>query len=150
MKKLILSLFLLFTVVIFNSCSSGTTAGGQVNPNTVGTPFTLKYEIITSSPVVLLNNSAPIVAFVNSTGQLEQDNSFTSGTTWTKEITVTTSNRPFYVVLNTVINNINISAPGTSIGNIYVNGRQVAHVENPTISGGGINSALVQMSYYVY
>ena len=33
MKKILLSSLLLFIIVIFSSCGSGTSAGGQVNPN---------------------------------------------------------------------------------------------------------------------
>ena len=80
MKKILLSSLLLLIVVIFNSCSSGTSASGQVNHNTVGSPFTLKYEIITSSTIVV-PVTGTIITYENGTQQPETDNSFTSGTT---------------------------------------------------------------------
>lgn len=150
MKKLLLSSLLLFIVVIFNSCSSNNTAGGQVNPNTVGTPFTLKYEIITPSSISTTPPAAGAssIQYTNATGQLEMDvslTSLTSGTTWTKEIVVTTSNRPFPAVMYA---QLFLNTSGTAIGNIYVNGRQVSHVEKSSI--GTANSASVQMTYSVY
>jgi len=140
MKKTVnLILLLLGSVFLLNSCYSNNTAGGQVNPNTVGTPFTLKYEIITSSPIVV-NQSNSSIGYLNGTGQLQFDNSFSIGTTWTKEITVTTPNRPLNITLSTL--GSLLLTPGTATGNIYINGTQVAHVVNPS-------PALVTLSYTV-
>ena len=144
----ILTLLFVISITIF-SCSSNNSTGGQVNPNNVGSPFTLKYEIITSSTIVAgPGGNFGTIFYENGSNQPEIDNSFTSGTTWTKQVTVTTSNRPFLALLQ-VSNSIYMSAPGTVIGNIYVNGNRVAHVENPTISSGTINGAIVVISYQI-
>jgi len=145
MKKT-LSIITLITVLIgavtISGCSSGSSAGGQVNPNTLGTPFTLKYEIITSSPIVS-NPASQGIGYTNGTQQTEFDNSFTSGSSWIKEITVTSTTRPFNTAL--VTGAITLNTPGTVTGNIYLNGNQVAHVVNPTTG----NIGTVVMGYSV-
>jgi hypothetical protein len=132
---------------LISSCSSNNTTGGQINPNSVGTPFTLKYEIIASSPFNPPVTGLPgnFITYNNGTGQTEQDNNF-SGTTWTKEITVTTSNRPFISSLGTTLY---FNVPGTMTGKIYVNGNLVANVQNPTQGGGSTYFSNIGMSYLV-
>ena len=139
MKKIILILLLSFSVFItISSCTPD-------NPSTPGTPspFTLKYEITTSVPVAY--GPVPSVpnklTYYNGTGQGEEDQTFTSGTVWTKEITVTTPNRPFVGYLSGAII---LTAPGTATGKIYVNGQVVASVTNPS---GGNNIVSIGMSY---
>ena len=110
----------------------------------------MKYEIITPSSISTTPPAAGAssIQYTNATGQLEMDvslTSLTSGTTWTKEIVVTTSNRPFPAVMYA---QLFLNTSGTAIGNIYVNGRQVSHVEKSSI--GTANSASVQMTYSVY
>ncbi len=134
------SIFFSVIALAISGCSSNNTAGGQVNPNTVGTPFTLKYEIISSSSIT----TPTTIQYINGTGQLEQDNSFTSGTTWSKEVTVTTSSRPFYVVLST---GLALNSTSTGTGNIYVNGNRVAHLENPTLQA--TNTVQIIMNYWI-
>ena len=104
--------------------------------------FTLKYEIITSSPVV--DNGITTlqkIGYYNGTGQAEYDNSFTSGTKWSKTLTVTTQNRPFTALLEAV--NLSIGGVGTVTGNIYVNGSLVATTTNP------INNLVILQMYYI-
>jgi hypothetical protein len=147
-RNLLLATIFLYLISFgISSCSSNNTAGGQVNPNSVGTPFTLKYEIIASSPfnppvTGLPGNS---IVYRNGTGQTGQDNNF-SGTTWTKEITVTTTNRPFISSLGTTLY---FNVPGTMTGKIYVNGNLVANVQNPTQGGGSTYISTIGMSYLV-
>ena len=130
----IIYVVLLISVCFINSC----TPNSPTNTGTP-TPFTLKYEIITSSPIVS-NPTSQEIGYTNGTGQVEFDNSFNSGTTWTKEITVTTPTRPFNIAL--VSNGTLILTPGTATGNIYINGNQVAHVVNPS-------PAVISMGYSV-
>ena len=146
--KIFFRLVLLFTISItILSCSSNNSTGGQINPNSVGTPFTLKYEIIASSPFNPPITGLPgnFIIYKNGTGQTEQDNNF-SGTTWTKEITVTTTSRPFISSLGTTLY---FNVPGTMTGNIYVNGNLVAHVQNPTQGGTSTYFSTISMSYLV-
>jgi hypothetical protein len=139
-RNLLLGTIFLYLISFgISSCSSNNTTGGQVNPNTIVSPFTVKYEIITSSPIVV-NQSNTSIGYVNGTGQLQFDNSFTSGTTWTKEINVTTPSRPFNIALNSL--GSLILTPGTATGKIYINGNQVANVVNPS-------PALIAMTYTV-
>lgn len=141
MKKLLF----LFTIV-FSLCLTSCSPDNPANTGT-STPFTLRYEIITSSPIVVPLTGTGIT-YENGTQQPETDNSFTSGTTWTREVTVTTPNRPFIAML---ITGLNLSAPGTIIGRIYVNGTQVANVQNPTqVQGTSGNNGVVSMSYNIY
>jgi len=87
--------------------------------------------------------------YENGTQQPETDNSFVAGNTyWSKEVTVTTPNRPFYAILPAVA--IYLSSPGTVTGNIYVNGSQVAHTSNPTQTSSGTTFAVCGMQYLVY
>jgi hypothetical protein len=87
------------------------------------------------------------IGYTNATGQVEQDislSSLISGTSWTKEIVVTTS-RPFPAVMNALLF---LNSPRTVIGNIYVNGIRVAQVEKSSL--GTANSVNFQMMYSVY
>ena len=138
MKKLFYSAVVI-TALLVSSCSPDT----PVNTGT-SSPFTLRYEIITSSPIVS-NPASQGIGYTNGTQQTEFDNSFTSGSSWIKEITVTSTNRPFNTALVTGPGSITLSAPGTVTGNIYLNGNQVAHVVNPTTG----NIGNVVMSYSV-
>jgi hypothetical protein len=132
---------LLLTLILFFGCTPSTPS----NPSTSGN-FTLKYEITTSVPVAY--GPAPTVpnklTYYNGTGQGEEDQTFTSGTVWTKEITVTTPNRPF---VGSLVGAIVLTAPGTATGKIYVNGQEVATVTNPS---SGNNIVAVGMSYPIY
>ena len=50
-----------------------------------------------------------------------------------------------------LVTGLNLSAPGTVIGRIYVNGTQVANVLNPTQGQGTSgNNVVVSMSYNIY
>lgn len=124
--------------ITFLSCSKSGGGSSSTSGN-----FTLKYEIKTSSPI----KNPVSISYMNGTAQLETDNSFTSGTTWSKTITVTTTNRPFQAVLPAT--SIDFNTPGNVIGNIYINGNQVAHVENPTTSSSGTIYGIVQLFYLV-
>ena len=147
MKKLFYSAAVI-TALLMSSCTPDT----PVNTGT-SSPFTLKYEIITSSPIfAFAGNTYPTISYANGTQQNETDNSFTSGTTWTKEVIVTTPNRPFYATCTAItgaLPSIVITNPGTVTSNIYINGVQVAHVVNPTTSSSLGNYANVGMSYLV-
>jgi len=138
MKKVILFTTL---VILITSCKK---SNNSINTSTsTNGNFTLKYEVITSSPIT--QNSS--FQFENATQQNEWDYNFTSGTTWTKEVTVTTPNRPFSAIL---VGGATIGVPGTVISNIYVNGNQVAHVTNQaTQQGLGIYGATIWMQYII-
>jgi len=144
MKKALNILFIL--IVGFTSCKKDTTSSTNSTP----TPFTLKYEIKSSVPIVVAGagtNNFNIIYYKNGTNQNESS-IFTSGTNWTKTITVTTNNRPFIASLQ-LPNNIQLSAPGTLTGNIYLNGSLIANSINQSINTPSLNlyQAILVMSY---
>jgi len=141
MKKNIKSIILFTTLVILIASCKKSNSSNTSN-STIGN-FTLKYEVITSSPIT----QSSTFQFENATQQNEWDYNFTSGTTWTKEVTVTTPNRPFSAIL---VGGATIGVLGTVTSNIYVNGNQVAHVTNQaTQQGLGIYGATIWMQYII-
>ena len=68
-------MFLAGSIFLLNSCSSNNTTGGQVNPNSVGTLFTFKYEItlftfkyeITTCSPVVSNPASQGIGYTNGT-----------------------------------------------------------------------------------
>jgi hypothetical protein len=142
MKKLLLSSLLLFIVVIFNSCSSNNTAGGQVNPNSVGSPFTLKYEYVLTSPALNGPLGSQTFIYTNATGQVETASGLTNGDmTWTKTITVTTGTRPLFIQLGQAT--VQMSSAGSVTANIYINGTLKASSNNPSVSNSGFFYSIV-------
>lgn len=108
------------------SCSRG---NEDNNPSIVKSPFTVKYEIISSSKIISPGSSV-VISYTNSSGQLQTE-SF-SGTsnliTWNKSINVESIVRP--LTLNLSIKSsgatnggyLAISNSGTITQNIYING----------------------------
>ena len=141
MKKLFYS-----AVVIINVLMSSCTPESPVNTGTT-TPFTLKYEIVNSAPLVRVNNFGTPVNYINSTGQEQYDTIPTGATIWTKEIIINSSNTPFFASMYG--SNIYIqSTSGSITGNIYVNGTLVATQINQTSTSGSVNysTAFVYLS----
>ena len=144
MKNLLISSLIIVITFSITAC----TPDSPVNTGT-STPFTLKYEITTSAPIA----PSPLfgyipVSYSNATQQNEIDQSFISGTIWSKEFTVSTPNRPFDAVFTTGGNGLTLSSPGTVTSKIYVNGAVVASATNATI--GVNNSVTVLMDYLIY
>lgn len=144
MKRTIKSILVITSAVLLSvSCKK---SSSNTSNSTSGN-FTLKYEIIATSSIVRLNGAFPSITYENGTQAPETDNSFTSGTTWSKELTVTTPNRPFEAILTT---SIGLSSPGTVTANIYVNGTIVSHSTNPTTAAAGNQYfAVVSMNYWI-
>ncbi len=141
MKSKIKSIFVIFTLIILTaSCSN--------DSNSTSGNFTLKYEIITSSPVVALNGAFTSILYENGTQAPEFDYSFISGTTWSKQLNVTTPNRPYQAILLTS-QGIGLSAPGTVTAKIYVNGTVVSQSTNPTNTVVNQHYAVVSMNYLI-
>jgi hypothetical protein len=140
--KNIFYLLILLTTILLSSC----TPDSPVNTGTT-TPFTLKYEIVNSAPLVRVNNFRTTVNYINSTGQEQYDTIPTGATIWTKEIIINSSNTPFFASM--YVSNIYIqSTSGSITGNIYVNGTLVATQLNQTYTNGSVNwsTALVYLS----
>jgi hypothetical protein len=163
MKKV---LYILATILVgFTSCTKETTS--TTNSNSLASPFTLKYEIVTSSAIDTskAGNGAygkPLMVYSNGTQQPEIE-FLTPTTSWSKTVTVTTTNRPFVAMLHTHSDYIStaqtglgyfpiiLKAQGTIMGKIYVNGNLVASVTNPTTlintTGTSNAGAGIYMSY---
>ena len=129
MKNVFYSLILL-TTILLSSCTPDT----PVDTST-SSPFTLKYEIISSSQIFSTTSSNQHVIFTNATQQPQIDSIPSGSILWTKELTVTTSNRPFISLLEVPFSALKLNMQGTVTGNIYVNGIKVASVTNPTSTG---------------
>lgn len=129
----IINLLVICLFISLLSCSKDNTTN-----NSIKSPFTVKYELICSSSIQtnFLGQQAfiPEIGYTNGTGQNELSNSFTSGTTWSKTITVTDSRRPLTLFFG--VNKMILSAAGKVTGNIYIDGKLNATVTNPTINEG--------------
>lgn len=73
-------------VLIFTTCTFYLSSCSPDNP---GSPtsgaVSVKYEIVTSVPVLPQSPITSTISYVNGTGQVETSYSFTSGTTWEKQ-----------------------------------------------------------------
>ena len=90
------SFLVLIASVYFLSC----TKDSGTDSSTINAPYTLKYEVKCSSPIntVFQSSYNSVTIYTNGTGQSEMIyNAITSGTTWSKTITVTDNKKPFPV-----------------------------------------------------
>lgn len=139
MKTLSYSLlFLLF--VSLHSCSKKGDEGASVK-----SPFTLKYELVGSS-VLSATPNLPALFYTNSTGQGETVLVITAAKTWSKTLTVTSTQRPFMVNFEPLA--IVSEGPGSVTANIYVNGKVVASSVTQVITPGGVVNIL-PLTYFV-
>ncbi len=119
LNKITISIFLV-SYLFLSGCSSNNTAGGQVNPNTVGTPFTVKYELLTTSQFA--DVGLQLIQYSNSTGQNENIQTNLAGLNyWSKSINVTASQRPLPLLFNCDVF-VYITTPGSVTINMYING----------------------------
>lgn len=140
------TLTVLFIALTFLSCSKSETSGS----GSTSSPFTLKYEIICDKSITttyLGQPFLPTISYINGTGQAEFSSTFTSGTTWTKTITVTDTRRPFLVMLGA--DGLSLTSSGNVIANLYVNGVKKATSTNPTIPVGTLNTGIVNLNYSI-
>ena len=145
MKYLILIFFALFC----NSCSKKETT--ITTNNTVKSPFTLKYEIISSSDIYVPTGGVGAdINIVNGTGQSEIKIDFISGKTWSYTVNVTSTQRP---IICRLINTSTLwtKSTGTITGNIYINGTLKATATNPISSlGANYNYAVISLQTFIY
>jgi hypothetical protein len=80
--------------IFFNSCKKD-----EVIPSN-STKTILKYEIISSVPFAVLptSNFSLSVSYTNATGQTQVEQSIITGTTWTKTVELTSSQRPINIL----------------------------------------------------
>lgn len=119
MKNYISFVCVIFT--LFQSCSKS-------DENNEASPFTVKYEIISSSKIISPGSSV-IISYTNSTGQL-QTKSFSSSDnliSWNETINVTSAIRPLTLNLSITSSGaanggyLAIANSGTITQNIYIN-----------------------------
>ncbi len=114
MKKIIFLMAPVFSIVLFG-CNSG-----DINDSD-----SIKYELTSTSPFTNINSvggtfPAVTVAYTNETGQRQQEQLQINGTTWSKVINLTTTQRPVAVVMEANGNTQNNS--GSVTLKVYVNG----------------------------
>jgi hypothetical protein len=138
MKKLLL---ILITSVMIIGCEKSKDASDDTNKT-----FTVKYEIITSQDISPPFGDIPIM-YTNGTGQIETVNNFSTGKSWEKTVTVTTTTRPLPLIL--FPDPISLKSAGTVTGNIYINGIKKATLTNSTTNTAGIYVATILLNYQV-
>jgi hypothetical protein len=117
-------LFLLATCLTLNSCSNDTSTNS----------ISMKYELTSTSPFTNINSvggtlPAVTVAYTNETGQRQQEQLQISGTSWSKTINLTTSQRPVAVAMEA--NGNTQTNSGSVTLKVYVNGSlRGTHVVN--------------------
>ena len=139
-----LSLVCILIIFTFTSCSK------NESTSSTSSNFTIKYEIVCDKSIVttLFNQPfLPTIVYTNGTAQVETANTFTSGTSWSKTITVTDNRRPFIISLGA--ENLALISAGNVTSNIYINGVKKATATNPTTSAGNLNIGIVNLNYSV-
>ena len=146
MKRTIKSILIITSAVMLSfGCkkSSSSNTSNSTNGN-----LSLKYEIITSVPVV---NSFNIM-YLNGTDQWENSTFSSGGTYWSKDVTITSTTRPFDCVFQGGIGggaSPALSTAGTITCNIYLNGVLKAHSVNNSTLIGNINLITPSASYII-
>jgi hypothetical protein len=111
--------FIILFLVLF-SCKKDDISYPQVD-----SPFTVKYEITTTSPYVPTTPGHSEVYIMYTISKFELDHVFVKlETSWSKTITITTDARP--IVLSLALGPGTLESPGTVTSSIYLNGIKVA------------------------
>jgi predicted small secreted protein len=120
----------------------------------VSTDVTIKYEVVTSSPMITPTPSGgvvlagPNITYVNGTGNPEFSGDLSGSSTWTKTVTLTNSTRPLPLQLISG-SALYFNTAGSVTGKIYVNGELKASGTNPTSPFGntGLHSGVLGVQY---
>jgi hypothetical protein len=140
MRKIISLISVL--LLILQSCSSG---DNNSNSNSISSPFTVKYEIISTSQVRASYNS-PMITYNNSTNQTQTESvtNLTATTPWSKTVDITTTTRPLQLSLLISGNNPNyyliLANAGSITQNLYINGVLKASSTNQSDSQPSLGS----------
>ena len=95
----------------------------------------IKYEILLPSRFVPQFGGYGLqINYINSTGTMQTETVTPTGTTWTKEFTLNTEQRPLKVSYYGAGSSAAIS--GKAILNLYINGDQKASSEYPLMNSG--------------
>lgn len=150
MKKIIYLFSITF--LILQSCSSDSNDNQTNNNNNdVLTPFTVKYELRTTS-TVRSSYGQPMVTYINSTGQQQTESvpNLTSNNPWIKTVTITSTTRPLQInlLLSTQPANIYrlwLTNVGSVTQNIYINGVLKASSTNQSATVPILNEYNIQL-----
>ncbi len=155
MKKSVLLLIAVISMHIL-SCKKNE---DNTTSNKVSSPFTVKYEITSSTNVYSNNsysNTSQTITYVNSTGQQQTETvtNLSDSNPWSKTITVTSGIRPLQLSLLLSSNNqIYLSKTGQITQNIFVNGKLVASSTNQSTttstSGGAFYIQIIALNYTI-
>jgi hypothetical protein len=95
----------------------------------------IKYEIVVPSRFVPQFGGYGLqINYTNSTGTLQTETATPTGTTWTKEFTLNTEQRP--LKLSYYGAGSSAATSGKAILNLYINGDQKASSEYPLMNSG--------------
>lgn len=138
-------LFLLLSIsaILFVGCKKDEDAyGGKI---------ILKYEVISTLPFqsISTSNFSLIASYTNATGQMQQEQLNITGTTWTKTVELTTTQRPLSIMLGG--SGWTSGTTGTVTANVYENGVLKANTVSGLSPSGlqGIGTANISTIFYV-
>ncbi len=138
-------LFFLLTIslILFTGCKKYEDAyGGKI---------ILKYEIISTLPFQPLpsGSTSLIASYTNATGQMQQEQLTITGTTWTKTVELTTTQRPLSIMFGG--SGWTSGTTGTVTANVYENGVLKANTLSGISPSGlqGIGTANISTIFYV-
>jgi len=138
----------LFSVIIVMSIlisSISCKKDGGTDSSSISSPFTVKYEVTANKPIT---NSGGGFQYTNSAMGLVVD--FNPTLPYTRTVTVTSTNRPFFLWLYG--NGVEMSSAGNVTGKIFINGAEKASVTIPVteIAQSGIFlSGMLDVKYVV-
>jgi hypothetical protein len=138
-RKKSLYLAIIFTIS-FLSCKKDS---GQDN-STISSPFTVKYEVTADKPLV----NGGSFQYTNSANGLNVDLNTTLP--YTKTVTVTSTNRPYLLLLYGT--GIQLNSTGNVTGKIFINGIEKASVTIPAnnaLFGGAFLTGPLDVKYTV-
>lgn len=153
MKKYLIITAVMFSVAVI-SCTKND--DNVSSPNSVSSPFTVKYEI-KSTATVRSSYGLPMVTYVNSTGQKQTESIslLSANTPWSKTISVTATSRPLQLslLLSTSppdIYRLWLTNAGNVTQNMYVNGELVASSTNTSSNiGSEYNIKIIGLDYSI-
>lgn len=123
----------------------------EAGPN--GGKTVLKYEIVSTSPFQVITgigtNYSVNASYINATGNTQTEQSSVTGTTWSKTVEFTSTQRP--IAISLIASGYTASTTGTVTANIYENGVLKANsVFNISASGiQGTGMFIIPNVYYL-
>lgn len=137
-------IFIVFPAIVLSGCKKN---NGNNGTNGTSGSFTVKYELTCSAGTTIkIVNGLASFGYTNVTGQVEYDNAFSSGSLWTKSLTVTTTQRPLQLVFEAI--SATLTDPGFATGSIYINGTLKATSTYQVSTPNGVVVMLLNHTVY--